>query len=63
MSADSAVSLPRLLAANVAARLSGRLVVVAEQSRRPRSMLAAAWLSERCAGLARRMLTARERRR
>jgi hypothetical protein len=58
-SADIAPSWPRLLIASGALWLSGRLLSVAERVRHPRVALAVLWVGEHCAGLARRMLTAR----
>jgi hypothetical protein len=51
---------PRLLAAEVAIRLSGRLLAAAERfRRRRRAALALLVLADRCSGLGRRMLTVR----
>jgi hypothetical protein len=58
-SEDVAPSCPRLLIASGALWLSGRLLPVAERVRRRRVALAVLWADERCAELARRMLTAR----
>jgi hypothetical protein len=55
---DAAPSWPRLIAAAAVMRLSERLLAVAERNRR-RVALAAVWLSERSAGIGRRLLTAR----
>jgi hypothetical protein len=55
---DTAPSGGSLLIAWGTARLSGRLLPVAERTWHPRVALAVLWASERCAELARRMLTA-----
>jgi hypothetical protein len=55
--ADVAPSWPRLLAASGALWLSGRLLLVTKRVRQPRVALAVLWGGERCAELARRMLT------
>jgi hypothetical protein len=52
-------SWPRLLAAFGVLWLSGRLLPAAERVRRLRVALAVLWVGDRCAGLARRMLTTR----
>jgi hypothetical protein len=60
ISGDTAPTWSRLLAALAVKWLSGRLLEIAERPRTPSRMgLAAAWLSELCERLCRRMLTAR----
>jgi hypothetical protein len=56
--ADVAPSVVRLLAASGALWLSRRILLVAERAPSPRMALAMLWVSDRCAELARRMLTA-----
>jgi hypothetical protein len=57
-SEEPAPSWPRLLIASEGLWLSGRLLPVAKRAGPPRMALAVLWVSDRCAGLARRMLPA-----
>ena len=57
-SEDAAPSWSSLLAASAALWISGRLLPVAKRARRRRVALGVLWVGERCAELARRMLSA-----